>query len=137
MFDRILVPVDLTAKNYSALDRALSVAASNAEIALLHVIETIDDDTGELEPFYRRLEAAAQTGLARLAARVTEYGYAPRLEIVYGRRVDQIVAFAERQGCDLIVLGSHRLEGIQPGRDWLSISYRVALLAPCAVLLVK
>jgi nucleotide-binding universal stress UspA family protein len=137
MFDRILVPVDLTDKNAAAVERALALAAPGAEIALLHVIERIEDDAADLDAFYRRLEARARAGLDGFAARVERSGRRARTEIVVGRRVEEIVGAAVRLGCDLVVLTSHALDTVAPGRDWLTISYRVALLAPCSVLLVR
>ncbi|MBP1641678.1 MAG: UspA domain protein [Acidobacteria bacterium] len=137
MFDRILVPVDLTDKNAAAVARALALASPGAEIVLLHVIERIEDDAAELEAFYRRLEGRARAGLDGLAARVARSGRRARTEVVVGRRVEEIVEAAARLACDLVVLTSHTIERGAPGRDWLTISYRVALLAPCSVLLVR
>ncbi len=62
MFRRILVPVDLTEKNRSAVEAAAEQArASSAPITLLHVIETIQGATyEEFESFY-----ATHRGLTR------------------------------------------------------------------------
>jgi hypothetical protein len=38
---------------------------------------------------------------------------------------------------DLIIMASHRIDPDRPGHDWSSISYTVAILSPCPVLLVK
>ena len=42
MFDHILVPVDLTDRNSRALAAAARLAGDDAEVTLLHVIETLD-----------------------------------------------------------------------------------------------
>ena len=43
MFQRILVPVDLTQKSLTAVDMAYEFAdQTGAEVVLLHVIETIE-----------------------------------------------------------------------------------------------
>jgi hypothetical protein len=34
-------------------------------------------------------------------------------------------------------MASHRIDPDRPGHDWSTISYGVAILAPCNVLLVK
>jgi nucleotide-binding universal stress UspA family protein len=136
MYRKIVVPADLTEKNRAAVATACELARGGGEILLLHVIETIEDET-ELDEFYTRLEAKARAGLERLATVARAQGLAVRTEVVYGRRVERIVAEAAAAAADLIVLASHRLEPGPPGRDWLTISFRVALLAPCAVLLVK
>lgn len=137
MFDRVLVPVDLSDKNTAAVERALALATPGAEIALLHVIERIEGDPAGLDPFYRRLDRRARAGLEALAAEVSEAGRRPRTEVVVGRRVEEIVAAAGRLGCDLIVLSARPIGSESSGRDLLTIGYRVALLAPCSVLLVR
>jgi nucleotide-binding universal stress UspA family protein len=40
-------------------------------------------------------------------------------------------------GADIVVLGSHVVEPEHPGAGLASISYQVAALAPCSVLLLK
>jgi hypothetical protein len=57
--------------------------------------------------------------------------------IVYGQRTKQIVDFAIEHRVDLIIMASHRIDPDRPGHDWSSISYAVAILSPCPVLLAK
>ena len=72
LYRSILVPVDLTEKNASALAIAEDLAKRNeGDLTLLHVIETIEESgfgRDELEEFYRRLEDKARQGLEDLAA---------------------------------------------------------------------
>jgi nucleotide-binding universal stress UspA family protein len=64
MFQRILVPVDLTEKSLKAVDLAYEFATSlGSEVVLLYVIETIEHvqfEFEQLKPFYDRLEASAR-----------------------------------------------------------------------------
>lgn len=136
-FQRVLAPVDLGERSRDALSRGLAVSGPEAEIDLLHVIERIEGEVGELDDFYRRLEDRARDELERLAGEVAKSGRSVRSEVVVGGRVEEIVDAADRLGCDLIVMASHRLEQEGASRDWFTISYRVAVLAPCSVLLVK
>lgn len=135
-YGKVLVPLDLTDKNRTALAVAGSLAAADGEVVLLHVIEMIDDDSSELTGFYRKLEDRAREAMRLLTdellgeRRVTHH-------VAFGRRVDEIVRVARDGTADLIVLASHRVERNDPPRDWLTISHRVAILAPCTVLLVK
>src|SRR5215471_4359723 len=71
MFQRILVPVDLTAKSLAAVDLAYDFAKqSKAEVILLHVIETIEHvQFDDLKPFYDRLENSARKGLREFCER--------------------------------------------------------------------
>ena len=67
MFQKILVPVDLSEKNRKTVAAARDLC-QGAELTLLHVIETIDDvPFEELESFYRRIEEKANHELAALA----------------------------------------------------------------------
>jgi len=139
MFKRILVPVDLTEKSLSAVDLAYEFAAQRqAEVILLHVIETIEyvrfDD---LKPFYERLESSAQKGLEEFAERFISKGLRVEQAVVYGHRTKEIVDFAITSRADVIILASHRIDPDRPGHDWSSISYAVAILSPIPVLLVK
>ena len=139
MFQRILVPVDLTEKSVTAVDMAYELAAqSGAEVVLLYVIETIEHvEFEELKPFYNRLERSARNGLHEFSERFFANKLRIDQAIVYGQRTKEIVDFAIRNRTDLIIMASHRIDPDRPGHDWSSVSYAVAILSPCPVLLVK
>lgn len=137
-YERILVPVDLTEKNREALRHAREWVPEGGELVLLHVIEELQDiPFEELESFYRRLEERAVRKLARLAESLEGVDAEIRQEVVYGKRAREIVHFAEERSMDLIVLGSHPIDPDVPGEGWATLSYQVAILARCPVLLVK
>jgi nucleotide-binding universal stress UspA family protein len=139
MFQRILVPVDLTEKSLSGVERAFELARQNrADVTLLHVIETVEHIAfDEMKAFYDRLEKSAREGLKDCAERYEHEGLKVDEVIVYGHRNKEIVDYAVANRIDLIVLASHRIDPDRPGYDWSTISYAVAILAPCPVLLVK
>jgi len=139
MFKRILVPVDLTLKSMPAVDLARNLSSQDgAEVILLHVIETIEHvEFAELKPFYDRLEASARKGLDDISTKFGPGNAPVDKAIVYGHRTKEIVKFANENRVDLIVMASHRIDPERPGHDWSSISYAVAVLAACPVLLVK
>ncbi|HLH32903.1 MAG TPA: universal stress protein [Terriglobia bacterium] len=139
MFQRILVPVDLTEKSLAAVDMAYQFAEqSGAEIILVHVIETIEHiQFDELKPFYERLEVSARNGLAECAERFVSHNLLVDTAILYGHRSQEIIEFARAKPIDLIILSSHKIDPDRPGHDWSSISYSVAILSPCPVLLLK
>ncbi len=60
-----------------------------------------------------------------------------RVEIVYGDPLEETLRYASSWRADLIVLGSHRFSRRRAGRGWGTLSYKVMLLSPIPVLLVK
>ena len=139
MFRNILVPTDLTEKSDKAFDVALNIHANGeCNITLLHVIETIDDaEEEEFRPFYEKLKERAFRKMEDTVARIGSYGGNIHIEVLHGNRVREIVGFARENAVDLIVLGSHRIDNIDQAEGWATISYRVAILAHCPVLMVK
>ena len=138
MFERILVPVDLTEKNRSAVETARELAReSEGRVTLLHVIEMLDLPFEEVEEFYRELERKAGDAMGRLAGILEDAGVEHTLQVSYGERAAEIVEFAGEQDVDLIVLTSHRTDLENPAEDWATLSHKVAILAQCPVLLVK
>lgn len=138
MFQRILVPVDLTQKNTHAVETARDLAAeSGGTVTLLHVIETLDLPFEELEGFYARLEEKARRAMEEMAKPLQEAGLSFARRVSYGRRAEEIVDFAAEEDSDLIILSSHRIDLENPGSSWTTLSYKVAILAQCPVLLVK
>jgi nucleotide-binding universal stress UspA family protein len=139
MFQKILVPVDLTEKSLAAVDLAHDFAAeTGAQVILLHVIETIEHvPFEELTGFYQRLEISAKKGLEEFSERFASKKLNVDQAVIYGHRTKEIVDYAIRNRVDLIILSSHRIDPDRPGHDWSSISYAVAILSPVPVLLVK
>jgi len=139
MFRKILVPVDFTEKNAAALDSAAQIAgASDGEIDLLHVVETIDHiDFNEMSEFYRSLETRAAARIFKLEEELKEKGLRVRNEVLFGKRAETIVSYAEEKAVDLMILSSHQVDRDHPALGLGTISYRIAIVARCPVLLVK
>ena len=138
MFNRILLPVDLTEKNDSALDAARELLVAGGEVILLHVIETITDAPFEdMQDFYQRLEEKAHTGMDALAKELASTEISVEQHIIYGRRATEIVGFAQEKVVELILMTSRPLDPAKPESAWGSISHQVAILANCPVLLLK
>jgi nucleotide-binding universal stress UspA family protein len=139
MFSQLLVPLDFTEENEAAIAIAIETARRDgAEVTLMHVIETIDHmDFDEMADFYRKLEARAAAKLAVLVERFAGAGVRARFEIVFGKRAVSILEQAAAGKIDLIVLSSHRVDREHPALGLGTISYQVAIVARCPVLLVK
>lgn len=139
MFSNILVPVDFTLKNESALNTALDlVRGREAKVTLLHVIEIIEHvEIEEMADFYRGLETRAAAKLYGLEERFKQALVPVYHEIICGKRAETIVHHAEEREVDLIVLSSHKVDRDHPALSVGAISYRIAIVARCPVLLVK
>jgi nucleotide-binding universal stress UspA family protein len=139
MFHKILVPLDLTDKHQRALDTAAQLGQkSGGDVLLVHVIELIHGiPHDEEKDFYDRLERAAQEHLEKYAALLRERGVSSRQEIFFGARAPEIIRFARETNTDLIVLTAPLAEPGKPDVGLGSLSYKVGVFAPCAVLLVR
>ena len=139
MFQQILVPLDIAKKNQPALSAAAEMARQHkATVLLLHVIERIEHvPEEELKSFYHRLEQSAQRELSAAAQSLAGQGVTASTHIVFGRRPEEVVRFAIQEHVDLIVLRSHRYD-LQTAKFPVgTLSHQIAVLAQCAVLLVK
>lgn len=139
MFKTILLPVDLSGKHQQALTAASDLARqSGGETILLHIIETISGVSMEEErSFYQRLEKGARKHLDQLVSQLSQWKTPCRSEILFGNRGPEIVRFAAEQGIDLIVLTAPHVDLKNLSTGWASLSWKISILAPCPVLLVK
>ncbi len=139
MFKHILVPVGHSKDTGQALEVAGRTALNTgARLSLLHVVELIaDTDPEDFEDFYNLLEKRSSDDLKQVAEQLEAQGIAVSTRVVYGQRVRQILDFASENAVDLIILQSHAVDLTDPTRGWGTISYRVAILAHCPVMLVK
>jgi len=138
VFKHILVPIDLSRRNASALSAAAELARDRGMgVTLLHVIARIEDvPADELRPFYRQLESRAQRELARAAGRLTRKGIRVRGSVLIGAPAEEIVRYAASNKVDLILMRSHAIRRGR-GEGWGTTSYKVAVLCDCPVMLVK
>lgn len=139
MFKNILVPTDLTERSLKALDIAVKIASEDDfKVTLLHVIQTIDEaEEKEFGEFYSKLKSRAQRKMDEMVSRYPNHEYRIMKEIVFGSRVREIVRFASDKAIDLIVLSSHKIENLESGVGWATISYKVGILSHCPVMMVK
>jgi nucleotide-binding universal stress UspA family protein len=139
MFQKILVPLDMSFKHHRAIDTAVELAQqSDAEVVLLHVIELLHGiSRSEEKEFFDRLETAAQQHLEKLLVGLKEHGIPCRKEILFGSRAAEVVRHARNMKADLIVLTAPRIDLDHPEDSFGSLSFKLGIFAPCPVLLVK
>ncbi|MBX3126507.1 MAG: universal stress protein [Polyangiaceae bacterium] len=141
---KILCPVDFSPCSRNALQTALGLARSlNAELTIVfayHVPHYIQPSllvwmgTGP-RPLWQLAEEQAKTELQEFLVAEDVAPDAATVKVVHADPVSAIVSIAERDGHDLVVMGTHGRGA--PGR-WLlgSVAERCVRSAPCPVLVV-
>lgn len=139
MFKNILVPTDLSEKSNRALEIALDMAdKGDRKITFLHIIERIEDsDDEEFQSFYDKLASKARIKMNEIVKKYRNRNREIDNEIIFGNRAGEIVDFAYKHAIDLIILSSHKLNKVDAVEGWATISYKVGILAPCPVMMVK
>lgn len=138
---KILCPTDFSHFTDAALGYASSLAAeSGALLYIVHVDECrgVNAATGEASVYAATLGLADRSAVRRHLEQVepTLPHVAFEHRYMEGEAVHEIVAFAEREQVDLIVMGSHGRAGLS--RLLMgSVAEGVTRRATCPVLIVK
>lgn len=121
-----------------AFEKAAEIAAKfDSELHVVSVVnipdyvETVGEYEGALEDAGRFFER--KSGVIEVAAR--KFGVEYERKVLHGHPAKALIEYAEREGFDLIVVGrkGHKaLERFMVG----SVSRRLAIYAPCPVLIV-
>jgi nucleotide-binding universal stress UspA family protein len=139
---RILVPLDFSESSEAVLEWAAHLAEEHGSRVLLlhayHLPVEFQQLEGAYLPddFWATVKSESEQGLARYAERLRARGLEVETLAREGYPATAIEEEAERQGADLIVIGTRGLSGL---RHLLlgSIAERVVQRAPCPVLTVK
>lgn len=127
---RILFCTGFSQHSLAAGKLAISLAASQgAELILLHV-------ASETEPNRDEYTKRAKDRLLSLIPAGTQLAMAPRTLVEFGGAAERILAIANDQRPDLIVLGVRQQEGFTRRLRWAT-AYEVVTSAPCPVLTVR
>lgn len=119
--DRILVSVDFSPASESALRRALDLAGrTGADLCLLHVVPGLSANDASVESladeereFYRRVWERAERDLDAFLHRSPPSGVQLHHKLVAGVPTRTILAQAEEEDADLIVMGTHGRRGMR------------------------
>lgn len=139
MFQRILFPSDFLSRDDAAVRQVKELAMTHeSTVYLLHVIETIRDTSfDEMKDFYRDLERSVRSRMQPVYDDLSATGIRCEEHIVFGSRVREVMRCATDWKADLIILQSHKINPDEPFDGWGSMSYKIALLSSCPVMLVK
>ncbi|MCI5109388.1 MAG: universal stress protein [Marivita sp.] len=131
MYSNILVPIALDNEDgraEQAMEIAKGLAREGATITLLHVVESVPSYA--ISYISSDILAATRTGIETEMARLASDIGATSV-VIDGHSGRSILDYAEEQGCDLIVIASHR-----PGMQTLllgSTATHVVRHAQCSV----
>lgn len=147
MFSRMLLPTDGTACSFAAAEyaRDLLKLNSSSRLTIIHVRK-------KHQPVYRvyrwrevevplsdeekrRICEAEERILAQTEKIFTDAGLATDTDVVTGAPAEEICAYAEKGGYDLIIMGSENAGAIKNIPK--SVSHNVLCLAKCPVLVIK
>ena len=138
MYDRILLPTDGSDASDRAVEQAVGLAReTSAELHVLFVVEDIpyapemmDDTVGE------ELQGIGEEAIAAIEARADEAGVDVVSAIRKGAPHSAILEYADGEGVDAIVMGTHGRSGLD--RYLLgSVTERVVRTADVPVLTVR
>lgn len=139
-YSHILLASDLLDETAVVMERAEELARHyHSRLSLIHVVESVPIYFGnelvlpEMQAIEQQLLEAARGKMAAVAQRLGIAMESCHVEV--GVTKLAILAFAEKQGADLIVMGSHSRRGIE--RLLGSTARAVLNSAPCDVLAVR
>jgi nucleotide-binding universal stress UspA family protein len=137
---QILCPVDFSRCSVEALEYAASMARTfGASLSILHVLEPIffDLDLGlGAVPEYERARADTESRLADVRNALAQQGLAVQIIVSGGVLADSILAAAQANRCDAIVMGTHGRRG-RPHLMTGSVAEAVLRRTPCPVWTVR
>ncbi len=143
MFGKILVPVDFSEYTEEILEYAMEIARKfGSSLHLVHVIPTMDYFTPyesfitpeNVEAAQQAIEAEVKKHLEETAGKIS--GISVSRAVLSGAAFVEITQYAESEGIDLIIMGTHGRGGIQHLLLG-SVAGRVIRRAPCPVLTIR
>jgi nucleotide-binding universal stress UspA family protein len=141
-YKRILCPVDFSKSSLAALEYAVSLAKeADADLTMLHVFEWPPEDDILYQQFdatqyHQSLERDARTRLEALVTDEVRTWCQPTTATAFGKPYREILAAAERESADLIVIGI-RGRGALDLTMFGSTTNKVVRRAACPVLTLR
>ncbi len=113
--DKILVPVDISAKSYKALDVAIYISKHlGAEITVMHVIPPVKvGKISFVEDVFKQVQHEADKSIKKAMKYCEDKNTTAHTKVVKGEEADEIIKFATKSNFDLIVMGSTGKEAVK------------------------
>ncbi|MFB6136587.1 MAG: universal stress protein [Halobacteriaceae archaeon] len=117
LYERILVPTDGSAGTRRAVEHAVDLAAAHgATIHAVYVVNTASFASLSMEASWEgvseMLQHEGEAALDEVEEAAEGRGVPVERVILEGTPSREIVAYADREGCDLVVMGTHGRGGI-------------------------
>lgn len=138
MYDRILLPTDGSQGNTRAVDQALELAeTTGADLHVLFVVEDLSYAPEMMDgQVHAKLRQIGENATEEIRERADELGVQVETALEDGIPHREILEYADGNGCDLIVMGTHGRSGLD--RYLLgSVTERVVRTAEIPVLTVR
>jgi nucleotide-binding universal stress UspA family protein len=139
---QIIVPVDLGSQTDKLVEFAIYMANKlSAKISFIHVNES--SAMGDMmmgSPSFEDLDKKRRAKVEQMLADIVEdnIGKCPNCssDVLDGEAVAEIVAYAEKQNADLIIISTHGTKGLE--KILLgSVAERVVKKAPCPTMVIN
>ena len=138
MYMKILVPIDGSEYSYKALLHACELAKiQNSNIILIYVVEkTVPINLLDRKEYLGILRKFGEKSLKKAEKISLDKGIEPKLITKEGNVTNEIVKCAQKEKCNLIVVGQ---KGLGATMRFLigSVSNKLANKSPCSILIVK
>ncbi|QIV96762.1 nucleotide-binding universal stress UspA family protein [Allofrancisella inopinata] len=134
-YKKILLAINVYEKANVVIDSAVNFAKKNniKQLQVISVVDCVAPFAPSIVDFQHSIERDAKEALAKIVAKIS--GFDVKHEILVGNPASEIVAYAEENECDLIVLGSHATHGINLLLG--SVANAVLHKAKCDVLTIR
>ncbi|MEW6219989.1 MAG: universal stress protein [Thermodesulfobacteriota bacterium] len=117
---KILVPVDFSENSKTVIDGALLFAKTfDAELNIVFVVQSFQDYSGFFVPhmpitqFEDEMRQSADKKMTDFLAETLPAGVRHTAKVLLGDVAEEIVAYGNEVGVDLIVMGTHGYKGLE------------------------
>ena len=140
---KIVVPVDFSENSKKILQDAVTKAGQlDAKVMVIYVVEGMEKYAGLSIPhipfaeFEEDLVRSATNKLERFLEDNMDPSVAFESQVLQGDIVEKINTFAESEGADMIIMGTHGYKGLEKVL-FGNVAERVVKTAPCPVLTIN
>lgn len=140
---KILVPVDFSENSKKIIKSAVYVAGKfEASLAIVFVVQSFEDYSGFFVPhmpiaqFEEEMVQSAERKMESFLDENLEESVAHEATVLSGDVAEEIVSYAQTQGVDMIVMGTHGYKGFEKIL-FGSVAEKVVKTASCPVMTIN